>query len=250
MKRLPCTGTAALLERLSPPIPDELINSLFAGQPGRGRRAALSPAQLFRVNLLALLTPVHSLNLLTDLLCENRAWRSFARLRNRWSGPGARMLHEFRARLDLPKLRQVNQQLLAPLIEGTSNFAKTVALIDSTDLPAATNGYKRTPWANTSLAEPTLVRAAARMVRVVTMSDTKKHTLRLWLRQHRSGILLTPLISWAAPANRDDSVFLKPSIHYCAQHLQSKPPNFTAFRFHISEHPPSGLVVFVALTQR
>ena len=112
MKRLPPTGTAALLERLSPHIPDELINSLFAEKPGPGRPTVLSPAQLFLVNLLALLTPVHSFNLLVDLLSENRVWRSFARLRNRWSGPGARMLHEFRARLDLPKLRQVNQHLL------------------------------------------------------------------------------------------------------------------------------------------
>ncbi len=173
MKRLPPTGTAALLERLSPHIPDELINSLFAEKPGRGRPTVLSPAQLFRVNLLALLTPVHSFNLLVDLLFENRAWRSFARLRNRWSGPGARMLHEFRARLDLPKLRQVNEHLLEPLIEGTRNFTKTVALIDSTDLPAATNGYKKIPWASISLAEPTLVGAAVRMVRVATMSDTK-----------------------------------------------------------------------------
>jgi hypothetical protein len=47
----------------------------------------------------------------------------------------------------------------------------------------------------------------------------KKHTLRLWLRQHQSCILLAPLISWAAPANRDDSVFLEPSIRYCAQYL-------------------------------
>ncbi len=51
----------------------------------------------------------------------------------------------------------------------------------------------------------------------------KKHTLRLWLRQHQSCILLAPLISWAAPANRDDSVFLEPSIRYCAQHLDWTP---------------------------
>jgi len=143
MKRLPPTGTAALLERLSPHIPDDLINSLFMERPGPGRPALLSPAQLFRVNLLALLTPAHSFNLLVDLLSEHRAWRSFARLRNRKAGPGVRMLHEFRARLDLPKLRRVNQALLQPLIEGTGGFAKTVALIDSTDLPAATNAYKK-----------------------------------------------------------------------------------------------------------
>jgi hypothetical protein len=51
----------------------------------------------------------------------------------------------------------------------------------------------------------------------------KKHTLRLWLRQHQSRILLAPLISWAAPANRDDSVFLEPSLHYCVHHLERTP---------------------------
>jgi hypothetical protein len=51
----------------------------------------------------------------------------------------------------------------------------------------------------------------------------KKHTLRLWLRQHQAGILLAPLISWAAPANRDDVVFLEPSVNYCARHLDWTP---------------------------
>jgi hypothetical protein len=134
---------------LSPHIPDDLINSLFTDKAGPGRPALLSPAQLFRVNLLALLTPVHSFNLLVDLLSENRAWRRFARLRNRHAGPGVRMLHEFRARLELLKLRRLNQYLLEPLIEGTDQFAKTVALIDSTDLPAATNAYKKMPPDNT-----------------------------------------------------------------------------------------------------
>ena len=51
----------------------------------------------------------------------------------------------------------------------------------------------------------------------------KKHTVRLWLPQHPSAILLAPLVSWAAPANRDDSVFLEPSLEYCARHLQWTP---------------------------
>ena len=32
-----------------------------------------------------------------------------------------------------------------------------------------------------------------------------------------------PLVSWAAPANRDDSVFLEPSISYCARQLDWTP---------------------------
>jgi len=68
MKSLPLTGTGALLEELSPFICDELINSLIASRPGPGRPSNFSPAQLYRVLLLALLTPAHSFNLLVQLL--------------------------------------------------------------------------------------------------------------------------------------------------------------------------------------
>jgi hypothetical protein len=152
MKALPTTGTAGLLERLSPYIPDDLINTLCPQCSGPGRPDVFSAAQLFRVHLLSLLTPVHSFNLLVELLAEHRSWRNFARLRNRWQVPGVRMLHEFRQTLDLIKLRRINEYLLVPLIEGTAGFAKTVAVIDSTDLPAATNGYKKTPWVNIARA--------------------------------------------------------------------------------------------------
>lgn len=173
MNQLPKTGSTALLEMLSPYVPDDLINSLVAVGPGPGRRSVFSAAQLFRVSLLALLTPVHSFNLLVNLLPENRTWRAFARLRNRFSVPDVRMLHQFRNRFDLIKLRQVNEYLLQPLLYGTARFAKTVALIDSTDLPAATNAYKKTLMAPTQPGEPALAGAAAKMDTAATMSVTR-----------------------------------------------------------------------------
>jgi len=173
MKVLPATGTAAFLEKISPHIPDDLIDSLFAHRCSRGRPQRFSPSQLFRVSLLPLLTPARSYNLVVSLLGEQRPLRSFARLRNRMAIPDVRMLHEFRERMDLAKLRRLNVYLLRPSLDGAGKFAKTVALIDSTDLPAATNGYKKIPWANTLPIEPTLARAAAKMVRADTTSDTK-----------------------------------------------------------------------------
>jgi len=173
MKVLPATGTAAFLEAISPHIPDDLIDSLFAHRPLRGRPQHFTPSQLFRVSLLPLLTPARSYNLITSLLGEQRMLRSFARLRNRMVIPDVRMLHEFRDRMDLSKLRRLNAHLLRPLLNGTDNLIKTVALIDSTDLPAATNGYKKIPSANISLTEPTSARAAARMARAATTSDTR-----------------------------------------------------------------------------
>jgi hypothetical protein len=171
--KLPATGTVALLEKLDPYIPDHLINSLFVQNSGPGRRALFSPAQLYRVTLLVLLTPARSFNLLVKLLPEHRPWRSFARLRNRFDLPDARMLHDFRDKLEVMKLRRVNNYLLQPLIEGTSGFTKTVALIDSTDLPAATHAYKKTPPANILPARRPSADAAAKMGRAAGSSDTR-----------------------------------------------------------------------------
>ncbi len=149
MKPLAITGSAALLEELSPFVPDDFINELFAGAGRRGRPWGFSPAQLYRANLLALLTPAHAFNLLVELLGENKSWRSFARLHNRWAVPDAKMLHGFRVQMGAGRLRRVNQFLLAPLLEGLARFPKSVALIDATDLPAATSAYKKRSRANT-----------------------------------------------------------------------------------------------------
>ena len=173
MKRLPPTGTAALLEALSPHIPDALINSLLTQKSRRGRPPLFSAAQLFRVNLLVLLTPAHSFNLVVALLAEHRPWRVFARLRNRQVVPDAKMLHEFRQRLDLNGLRRVNRFLLAPLLKGCSGFAQTVSLIDATDLPAATNSYKKTRTDSIALTGLTPERAAAKTDRVAITSVIK-----------------------------------------------------------------------------
>jgi hypothetical protein len=172
MKVLPATGTAAFLESISPYIPDDLIDSLFTPRSSRGRPARFAASQLFRVSLLPLLTPARSYNLTVALLGEQRPLRAFARLRNRLAVPDVRMLHEFRERMDLANLRRLNAHLLRPLLEG-NRCARTVALIDSTDLPAATNGYKKTLRASTPPTGPTLAHAAAKTDRAVTMSATR-----------------------------------------------------------------------------
>jgi hypothetical protein len=138
------TGTGALLEELSPFLDDTLINELLPRPFGPGRPRSFSSAQLFRVLLLNLLTPAHSFNLLVSLLAENRAWRHFARLPNQRVLPDAKMLHQFRSRLELPLLRQFNGQLLRPLLEGLDPARASLAIMDSTDLPAPVNCFKKT----------------------------------------------------------------------------------------------------------
>jgi hypothetical protein len=144
MKVLPQTGTARLLEKLSPHLDDVFINRLLPQPSGPGRPRSFHSAQLFRVLLLSLLTPARSFNLLVKLLPENRAWRQFARLRNQREIPDPKMLHQFRDRLDLQRLRQINAQLLRPLLDQLDPQRKTLAIMDATDLPAAANSFKKT----------------------------------------------------------------------------------------------------------
>jgi hypothetical protein len=47
--------------------------------------------------------------------------------------------------------------------------------------------------------------------------------LRLWLSNVVEQVVLVPLMSWAAPANRQDLLFLEPSLRYCQQHLELVP---------------------------
>lgn len=140
---LATTGTNALLEQLSAFVPNEFINRLVPPNRGRGRRSPWSSAQLYRSLLLTLLTPAHSFNLMLQMLAEQRSLRKFAQLPNRYRLPGPSQLHEFRQRLGVKGLRQINEHLLTPLLEGLLPERRTISLIDATDLPAATSAYKK-----------------------------------------------------------------------------------------------------------
>ena len=140
---LPTTGTNALLEQLCPFVPDGFLPERWPHTATGGRPGHLSAAQWWPVHLLAPLTPVHSVNLLLKLLPEQRAWRQFSHLPNRHRIPDVRMLHEFRGRVRVAGLRCINEDLLAPLLEGLDPSVPTIALINATDLPAACRGFKK-----------------------------------------------------------------------------------------------------------
>jgi hypothetical protein len=140
---LPTTGTAELLQLLDAQIPDEFINDTAHYRPARGQQIRLSPAQLWRIHLLALLTPVHQFNLLLGMLAEQPAWRQFAHLRNRRDLPDARMLHEFRFRMGVTGLRKINDFLCQDFVEQAAGWEQSVGLIDATDLPASCRGFKK-----------------------------------------------------------------------------------------------------------
>ena len=77
------------------------------------------------------------------MLAENRSWRSFAHWRNQRTLPDAKMLHLFRDHLDLSKLRAINHHLLAPILADLDPTRKSIAIMDATDLPAATHSFKK-----------------------------------------------------------------------------------------------------------
>ena len=150
---LPATGTVKLLEVISPHIPDEFINSILPKPRGCGRRRAFSAAQLWRVHLLGPLTSTHSFNALAQRLPEQRAWRRFALLSHRDRTPDVRMLHEFRFAFGVSGFRAVNEFLVKCHLKNLNASRKSVAVIDSTDLPASTSDKKKTVAAG-RLAEP------------------------------------------------------------------------------------------------
>jgi hypothetical protein len=140
---LPPTGTEGFLELLSPFVPDDYLNEQWPRLQTGGRRHHFSAAQLWRLHLLALMTPVHSFNLLIRLLPEQKAWRRFARLRSLAQLPEVRMMSAFREEVGVSGLRQINSHLLDPLIENWDPTQPAIALIDATDLPAACSGFKK-----------------------------------------------------------------------------------------------------------
>jgi hypothetical protein len=143
-KDLPAVGTAELLELISQYVPDDFINQLLPRHRGVGRRCCFSAAQLWRVHLLCALTGTHSYNGLVRLLPEQRAWRRFGHLSHRERTPDVRMLHEFRSRAGVSGLRAINDHLVMKLLKHLRVEQKSVAVIDATDLPAATADKKKT----------------------------------------------------------------------------------------------------------
>lgn len=152
---LPPTGSSKLLAVLSAHIPDDVVLASRPRHSGSGRRSDFSAAQLFRVTLLSLLTPVRSFNLLCQLLVEQRAWRRFALLPNRLRVPSPRQLHEFRGRLTPTVLRGFNAHLLQGLLARWPADEPGVALIDCKGAVHASSLLPRPPTRSCLVRCPT-----------------------------------------------------------------------------------------------
>jgi hypothetical protein len=141
--QLPQTGTEDFLELLSPFVPDDYLDESWPRRQTGGRRYGFSASQLWRLHLLALITPVHSFNLLIRMLPEQKAWRRFAHLPRQDHVPDVRMMNTFREEIGVDGLRRVNGELLEPIIQSVVGSPGAAALIDATDLPASCSGFKK-----------------------------------------------------------------------------------------------------------
>ncbi len=141
--QLPQTGTEDFLELLSPFVPDDYLDQHWPRLKTGGRRHGFCASQLWRVHLLALITPVHSFNLLIRMLPEQKAWRRFAHILSQERVPDVRMMNTFREEIGVDGLRQVNGQLLDPIMGSLDLSKGAAALIDATDLPASCSGFKK-----------------------------------------------------------------------------------------------------------
>ena len=141
--QLPQTGTEDFLELLSTFVPDDYLDQRWPRLKTGGRRYGFIASQLWRLHLLALITPVHSFNLLIRMLPEQKAWRRFAHIASQQHVPDVRMMNTFREKIGVDGLRQVNGQLLEPIIASVDLSQGAAALIDATDLPASCSGFKK-----------------------------------------------------------------------------------------------------------
>jgi len=141
--QLPPTGTEDFLELLSPFVPDDYLDQRWPRLKTGGRRYGFSTSPLWRLHLLAIITPVPSFNLLIRMLPEQKAWRRFARIRSQEQVPDVRMMNTLREEIGVDGLRQINGQLLEPIIARVELSQGAAALIDATDLPASCSGFKK-----------------------------------------------------------------------------------------------------------
>ena len=83
------------------------------------------------------------------------------------------MLSQFRERAGVSGLRQINEQLLAPLLPKRAGEGLSVALIDATDLEAASSGHKKRTPDSIRPNEPPWVAAPSSVGRAVFSSATR-----------------------------------------------------------------------------
>ena len=170
--QLPLKGTTQLLPTREP-IPGDFISEHWNVRPQQEPHRTFGAAQLPRVPLPAVPTPIQSRNLVWAMLPAQVAWCKFAHLAHRHCVPDARMSCAFRLRFDAAGLRAKQDTLSLALLQRAAAWKHAPALIDETDWERARGGCaKKKP----TLTRPSLRRWAAtpsRPDRAVGASGTR-----------------------------------------------------------------------------
>lgn len=139
-----------LLQNISTLIPNEKIDTeLDFPYPQRGPRFQLKPSQMYRIHLLICLKRIPSFRQLQHDLFHHKSWRVFAGLKNKKRVPTLRAMSEFRQKAP-GLLKQINSLYLQMILSLIPKPVKRIAVPDSTDIEAATQGYTK----KTVLAPP------------------------------------------------------------------------------------------------
>ena len=133
------------LEKISPHIPDEEINSLFPFRKFhvQGRVREFQSSQLYRVHILAMMKGIPSFNRLCEEFKIRRSFRDFCRFPNRKMTPMNHILSEFRGHLKPSGFEKIAQMITLNLLKVISLPSILVAVPDATDMPANCHGFAK-----------------------------------------------------------------------------------------------------------
>ena len=135
----------AILERISPHIPDEEINFLFPFRRfhTQGRRRMFKASQLYRAHIVTMLKGISSFNNLCTELKTRRSFRDFCLFKSKKFIPSKRMLSEFREHLKPCGFEKIAQLITANFLSVIPLPVTKVGIPDATDMPANCSGFAK-----------------------------------------------------------------------------------------------------------
>ena len=134
-----------VLEKISPHIPDEEINSLFPFRKFhiQGRLREFQSSQLYRAHILTMIKGIPSFNKLCEEFKIRRSFRDFCRFPNRKMTPTNHILSDFRDHLKPSGFEKIAQMITLNFLNIISLPSILVAVPDATDMPANCHGFAK-----------------------------------------------------------------------------------------------------------
>jgi len=134
-----------VLEKISPHIPDEEINSLFPFRKFQvqGRVREFQSSQLYRAHILAMMKGIPSFNKLCEESKIRRSFRDFCHFPNRKMTPTNHILSDFRDHLKPFGFEKIAQMITLNFLNVIPLPTLLVGVPDATDMPANCHGFAK-----------------------------------------------------------------------------------------------------------